>query len=483
VQLLASLAACARLLRTAEGRLFAQVPIGDRLEIYGLRSAAFRDWLVDRYVVYRPEPPSQWVIRRVVGLLEARARFIRELPEVFIRVGRDGSDAGSGYFLDLGDDSGKAIEVRDEGWILVDRPSVHFRRPAGLLPLPTPDRGGSIQLLRPFVNLSEADFRLLITWLTAVLRPVGPYPILALYGEQASAKSTLAKVVRLLVDPHTCVALNVPSSARDMMATAVNGRLLAYDNISSIPRWLSDALCQLVFGGAVSGRALYTNDERSFIYAQRPVLLSGIEDFVRWADLQDRTVFMHLPPLERNRRRAEQEFWSAFEADRPRILGALLDAIAGGLRELPSVRLAELPRMADYAIWGEAVGRGLGWAAGTSLAAYNDNRNDATLADLLDSPLASALLEVGRGAHCSGSPADLHAELTEVVSKSVTASAGWPKGVQKFGQELRRLAPQLRLHGINVQFERRHAGRVISLTSEPTSSGAARPNEENEELR
>jgi hypothetical protein len=77
--------------------------------------------------------------------------------------------------------------------------------------------------------------------------------------------------------------------------------------------------------------------------------------------------------------------------------------------------------MADYAIWGEAVGRGLGWAAGTSLAACNDNRNGATLADLLDSPLASALLEVGRGAHWSGSPADLHAELAEVVGKSVTA--------------------------------------------------------------
>ena len=96
------------------------------------------------------------------------------------------------------------------------------------------------------------------------------------------------------------------------------------------------------------------------------------------------------------------------------------------------------------------------------------------LADLLGSPLASALLEVGRGSHWSGSPADLHAELTEVVGKSVTASAGWPKGVEKFGRELRRLAPQLRLHGINVQFERRHAGRVIRLTAEPTSSGPAR---------
>ena len=91
---------------------------------------------------------------------------------------------------------------------------------------------------------------------------------------------------RLLIDPHTCVELNPPTSMLNLIATAVNGWLRAYDNISDIPRWLSDALCQLVHGGAVSDRALFTNDDRSFIYAQRPVLLSGIGEFVRWADLK-----------------------------------------------------------------------------------------------------------------------------------------------------------------------------------------------------
>ncbi len=177
----------------------------------------------------------------------------------------------------------------------------------------------------------------------------------------------MSSCLRLLIDPHACIALNPPTSTRNLMATAVNGWLLAYDNISEIPRWLSDALCQLVYGGAISGRALFTNDDRSFIYAQRPVLLSGIGDFIRWGDLKDRCVFLHLPPIPRTRRRGEDELWRAFHADRPRILGAVFDAIVGGLRELPSVHLAELPRMADYAIWGEAVGRGLGWGPGMFL--------------------------------------------------------------------------------------------------------------------
>ncbi len=45
--ILASLASGARLFRANDGRFFAQVPVGDRFEVYGLRSAAFRDWLID----------------------------------------------------------------------------------------------------------------------------------------------------------------------------------------------------------------------------------------------------------------------------------------------------------------------------------------------------------------------------------------------------------------------------------------------------
>ena len=58
-----------------------------------------------------------------------------------------------------------------------------------MLPLPVPESGGTINLLRPYVNLGELDFRLFVAWLTAAIRPAGPYPPLVLYGEQGSAKT------------------------------------------------------------------------------------------------------------------------------------------------------------------------------------------------------------------------------------------------------------------------------------------------------
>ena len=142
--------------------------------------------------------PSDW-----------RSRSESEIPgdsaPVFVRIAAadTGHSPGCALYLDLGDSTGRAIEVRDTGWSVVDRPSIEFRRPPGMMALPLPRTGGSIELLKPYVNLGERGFRLFVAWLAAALRPTGPYPPLVIQGEQGSAKSTLARVARLLIDPHS----------------------------------------------------------------------------------------------------------------------------------------------------------------------------------------------------------------------------------------------------------------------------------------
>ena len=479
VRVLTGLASGARLFRSADGHACAQVRVGDRLEVYGLRSAGFRDWLIDEYMNGQAEPPSSWAISRVVAMLEARARFTSDMPDVFIRVGQnknsddDGNADGDdpAYFLDLGDSRGRAVAIGQRGWSIVDRQGVHFRRPAGLLGLPVPARDGSIDRLRSYVNLTEPDFRLVVAWLTAALRPVGPYPVLVLNGEQSSGKSTLARILRLLIDPHACPVLALPSSTENLMATALNGWLLLYENISTIPGWLSDSICQLAFGGGFAGRTRFTDGERSDIYAQRPVILVGIDDFVLRGDLRDRAVFLHLPGISEKRRQTERAFWPAFRADYPGILGGVLDAIVGGLRELPSVNLTDLPRMADYAEWGEAISRGLGWGADTFIKIYKDNRKEATQILLDDSPVATVLIALARkGVDWSGKPQDLYNAVVKVAGHAL--GPRWPKTISQFGSELRRIAPQLRLHGIQISFGRRGSDRIVTLKAEGATPGS-----------
>jgi hypothetical protein len=63
----------------------------------------------------------------------------------------------------------------------------------------------------------------------------------------------------------------------------------------------------------------------------------------------------------------------AFEAARPCVLGALLDAV---LRRLPETHLPKLPRMADFALWATTC-EPAPWPAGTFWSAYCGNRDEA----------------------------------------------------------------------------------------------------------
>jgi hypothetical protein len=150
----------------------------------------------------------------------------------------------------------------------------------------------------------------------AALRPGGPYPLLVIAGEQGSAKTVLSKLLRALVDPNVAPVRTLPREERDLFIAANNGHVLAFDNISALPPWLSDTLCRLASGGAFAVRQLYTDQDEVLFEAARPIILNGIEDVVTRPDLADRGLFVTLRPILEAQRRPEQELWGKFELAR-----------------------------------------------------------------------------------------------------------------------------------------------------------------------
>jgi hypothetical protein len=162
----------------------------------------------------------------------------------------------------LADEFWRCIEIGANGWRIAEDPPVRFRRSAGMQPLPLPVRGGSIEALAPFLNLaSENDFVLVVAWLLGALRAGGPYPVLAIAGEQGSAKTVLSKLLRALIDPSVAPVRALPRDERELFIAASNGHVLAFDNLSGLPPWLSDTLCRLTSGGAFSTRRLFTDQD------------------------------------------------------------------------------------------------------------------------------------------------------------------------------------------------------------------------------
>ena len=196
------MAATDTLFHTATGTAFADLMIDGHRETWPIRSKPFRAWLRRRYYQATQGAPSAGAIRSALDLLEARAQF--DAPERAIHT-RVAEHAGHIY-LDLADEDWRAVEIGPGGW-RDGSPPVRFRRPAGMLPLPVPQPGGSIEALAPLLNLADRnDLVLVVMWLLATLRSRGPYPLLAISGEQGSAKTVLSKLLKALIDPtlHRC---------------------------------------------------------------------------------------------------------------------------------------------------------------------------------------------------------------------------------------------------------------------------------------
>jgi hypothetical protein len=423
--MLTQIAACDALFHTATGTAFADLLVDGHRETWPIRSKRFRGWLRRRYYEATGDVLSGHAISSELDLLEARAQFDAPERSVHVRV----AEHAGHIFVDLADEHWRAIEIGPDGWRVNKFPPVRFRRPAGMFPLPVPEHGGSIEALLPLLNLSSRnEFVLVVAWLLAALGPGGPYPLLAISGEQGSAKTVLSKMLKALLDPNAAPVRALPREERELMIAANNGHLLAFDNLSGLPTWLSDGFCRLASGGSFAVRQLYTNDDEVLFQAARPLLVNGIEDVISRPDLADRGIFLTLAPIGEQQRRSEAELWREFDLARPRILGALLDAAVRGLQTLPSICLTSLPRMADFALWATACEPAL-WPAGTVARAYDANRRAAVEGIIEVDSVAVCIrkLMAARGSWV-GTASDLLRAATDLADDDVSnKSPGWPK--------------------------------------------------------
>lgn len=427
---------------TPAGEGYATVPVGDHIETWGTKSTGLRAFLHKCFYEAYDKPINGEALTTAISLLDARAQFDGEAYPVFTRV----AEHNGNVYLDLCNADWQVVEVAPNGWQVIDQSPVRFRRTKGMLPLPIPERGGRVDELRAFVNVSDETWPLVVGWELGMFNPRGPYSILTLGGIQGSGKSTTGRILRGVADPAKPALRSPPRDERDLMIAAKNAWLLAYDNLSSIPVWLSDALCRVNSGGGFATRELYTNDEESIFDASRPALLTSIEDVASRSDLLDRCLVVGLEPLLDDCRIPERELYANVSEAQPRILGALLDCVSAILRNLPTVEVDRPSRMLDFLLWVTAAESELGWEPGTFLNAYDRNRGEAHTLALEASPIAKpllAFLDAVAGDEWVGTAAELLGELNKGRNSNERPPKGWPESPRGLSGQIKRLAPNL----------------------------------------
>lgn len=453
-ELLLSIADEAELFHSSDKTAFADIWIAEHRETWPVRSKGFRRWLGRAFYREDGGAPNSEAMQAALGIIESKAHYDAPERPIFVRAGAHDDR----LYLDLGDETWRAIEIDAAGWRIVADPPCRFRRAAGMLPLPEPTLGGNLGELLDLINVgSESDFHLAVAWLLAAARPTGPFPVLAITGEQGSAKSTCARILRSLIDPNAAAQRSLPREDRDLFIAANNGHVLSFDNVSGLPAWISDTLCRLSTGGGFAVRTLYSDSDETLFDAMRPIVLNGIDDIISRPDLAERAIFLSLVAIPDEMRRTERELNEQLDRVRPSIIGALLDAVSTGMRRLPSTTLDRKPRMADFALWATACGDGNLWPDGGFMAAHEANRA-TSINDVIDAdPVANAIraLMEAEAAELrtvwTGTASTLLGALKNIVGDQIARSKAFPDTPRALSSRVTRAATFLRSIGIEIE--------------------------------
>lgn len=427
----------------------------DHAEVLPIESPRFIGFIRHLYYKKYDLAPSESATTDALATLAVQATYDGNFIHTAMRIEKfDGC-----HYIDLGDDSWEVVKVdpEAENWEIICDPPVAFLRTEAMRPLPRPSEGGRVEELWNFVNIPTEYQLLLLAWITSCYRGDIEYSLLELTGEQGSAKSSTQDILKQLIDPNKSNLRRATKKTENLFITALHNHLISFENVSRISNDLSDDLCSIVTGAGFSSRLLYTNTEESIIDVCRPVVINGIAVIVNRQDLLDRTLHIDMPKIRC--RKSKSELLKSFEQVKSEIFGDLLDLFLHGLRNLPHVKIDsdKLPRLADFAIWGEAIYRAEDKKAGAFLEDFKKMQLEGVYRTIDSSPAALAMKRYAESGHSfDGIVSELLFELEDFKPEGES----WPRSPRGLGDIIRRYGPSLRKIGIEARIasQRRSSG-------------------------
>jgi hypothetical protein len=335
-----------------------------------------------------------------------------EPVELALRMAGSVQDDKPHFYVDLGDTQRRLVRVTADGWEVLEgeaanRVPVMFRRLHAMLPMPVParlddaERAAVWQEFRDLIQPgSEENWVKMIAWILNCFRaPTAPYVGLCINGQEGSGKTTRSRMLRMLVDPHRMKLIGEVRERKDFEPIVNSTFALAFENLSRIEQWLSDALCMIATEGCFPVRTLFTTMDLTIMTALRPMLVNGITDFIQRPDLKRRFLFCEVPPFGRGIQKVgDKKLAAQFEALQPRLMGAIFDAVAAAMRHSEDEEIAALdwgegiPDFAAAVAGAEKAGM-LPWKEnGHWRAVYLESMQNTAAASLNESPVAQAVI-------------------------------------------------------------------------------------------
>ena len=363
---------------------------------------------------------------------------------------------------DMSNEKWEGAHITPNDWTIAPVPPI-FRRLQHQLEQVRPADGNAVDLLK-YLNVDERDHCLLLVSVACFMIPDIPRPAVIFTGTPGTGKSTTSRNIKAVADPSVCPLSSPPKDLEALTQILDHHSLGILDNVSTLPQWMSDALCRAVTGEGFTKRAHYTNDGDHIRSYRRGIIINGVSNAVYAGDMLDRSILIELPDVRS--RTSESTLASAFQKNLPGILGGFLRVIAKAMADPVQAEPGEF-RMADFVRWGMSIADALDYGRKAFVDAYRAGIKTKWSAAVELSPLGLAirqLLDCQR--EFIGTASDLPSLLLDRAINS-DKKKQLPKSVCNLGQQLSRMAPALNGAGIEFSKDRSHGGRELTLRFKP----------------
>lgn len=377
------------------GTAFAIVRIVDHNEIISLESSRFKRLLSKLFYDNNDHGVAGTdSINSAIQILQAIAEY--ESPTIPLSLRVAWSKNKDSIYYDLTDEKWRCVQVSKDGWDIINDSPILFIR-YNQVPQMDPSREYGADIFERFFDLTnvkdESGRLLLKTYIVSMFIPDIDHAMLILHGEKGSAKSTLQTMIKILVDPAKPSLITIPTDKDEFVRQMNHNYVACYDNIKYIPKWFSDEACKAATGVGNTKRKLYTNDEDVVYEYKRCLGFNGINISLTEPDALDRSILIQLDRIRRENNQVKTMIFTKFEELQPKLLGYIFDVLSRALSLKDSIELKNLPRLGDFAEWGEAISRVMRYQPLEFINAYYDNIGRQNIEVIEAHPLGLAIVK------------------------------------------------------------------------------------------
>lgn len=427
-----------------------------------------------------PNPES---IAQIESLCEFHAR--KNVRSVDVRV----VEVGGIFYYDPLAEDGSVYRIDDNAVELVRQEMPVTVRWKGMLPAPAEE--GKKEDLETFLRLwrMDEDNRILsMGFLGTAFVPGIPHVILNVLAEQGSGKSSYASGLSYIIDPSQADRTGAAKKVENLMIGALHSYVVNIDNVNhGLRPEVVDALARLCTGAGERTRKLFTDADEVISKLKRQTIVNGINPPTDAPDFIDRMLSIWLQYIDEEHRLEDKEIQRLIESFAPKIRGYVLHVLPAARRLLPEVRKdlrGKLPRMADFAVWGEASCRAMGEPPMAFFNAYISRQRKTVEDSVRDSILFEALreliLDASKDDPWTGNITQLLVRLGEIVESlypEKDMAKHLPRDATRLSQKMNQLKPVLRQYGIGFEDTERvgHKGERQKKLFRLGAENAGRP--------